>query len=292
MASAPDPLPLLEPSTMRWRWGRYPRIDAVTMRDRLALFGVDVPEHEVDARVSRYLRSRREPGVKKVLVVSGFALLVVWLTQEETRAQLFAAFGGWFVVLVLAVPPLLIAAVEALSRALEPDVWHRTRGAEETARRRFYLRAGMTFASGHHVVVTQNLIGLAARQLFISLQRRRWTWTSPPAVADRALRLTQPLLDIAVEDGPPGDGKAIFSFLNDVVILVVARREDLIPAVRERYTMIPHRTDEIGDRDILYLDPMRNRGRWEVVKDFVLPLASWLSLVVAIIAIVVAVSAR
>jgi hypothetical protein len=274
---------------MPWRFGRYPRIDAATLRERLALFGVDLREDETDELLSDYLDFRKIHSnvAKRSLILAGVALMIAYIPSAGGFGAVFAAAREWVVWTVMAATLLVVQASEVWTRNRTPGFWHRTRGAEESARHRFFLRAGMTFASGYHVVVTQNLIGLAARQLFVSLQRRRWTWTSPPAVADRALRLTQPLLDIAVDDA---DGKAIFSFLNDVVVLVVAGREDLIPEVRARYTMIPTRTGEISDRDILYLDPMRNRGRWEVVKDFVLPLASWISLVVSIVALLVAVA--
>ncbi|MFE6611817.1 hypothetical protein [Amycolatopsis sp. NPDC057786] len=38
---------------------------------------------------------------------------------------------------------------------------------------------------------------------------------------------------------------------------------------------------EIPERDVLFLDPMRNHHRWAVVKDFYYPLSSWLSLAIA-----------
>ncbi|WP_345029165.1 hypothetical protein [Kutzneria kofuensis] len=79
----------------------------------------------------------------------------------------------------------------------------------------------------------------------------------------------------------------MFSFLYDVVIVVVARREDLIPAVRARYDMIPRRPDGSGDRDILYLDPMRNRGLGGG-QGLRAPLASWISLLVSVVALLVA----
>jgi hypothetical protein len=287
------PLPLIGPATMPWRFGRYPRVDAATLKERIALFGVDMRQHEADARVSAYLADRQANSsvTKRAVVLISLVLVVtqiVW--AREFREQVVVGLSGWTAWMALAGLVVVLLVVDVGTRVRTPGLWHRMRGPERAARNRFFLRTGMTFAAGYHVVVTQNLIGLAARRLFVSLQRRRWTWASPPAVADRALRLSQPLLDIAVEDG---DGRALFSFLNDVVIVVVAGREDLIPAVRARYTMIPRRsgeTGEISERDILYLDPMRNRGRWEVVKDFVLPLASWVSLVVSVIALVVAVA--
>lgn len=301
-AAEAEQLPLTVPDTMPWRFGRYPRIDAALLRERLALFGVDMPEYQADT-LARAHRAARDAHVGSVVI---YAVLVAFVSAavvsrllqtggaDEWLAAIFVGeWPFWLAWLVTAAPFLVLLVLKVRTRVRTPGLWHRMRGAERSARHRFFLRAGMTFASGYHVVVTQNLIGLAARGLFVSLQRRRWTWTSPPAVADRALRLTQPLLDIAVDDGPSRNGQAIFSFLNDVVVLVVAGREDLIPAVRARYTMIPRRsgeTGEISERDILYLDPMRNRGRWEVVKDFVLPLASWISLVVSVIALLVAVT--
>ncbi|WP_157494390.1 hypothetical protein [Kutzneria sp. 744] len=40
-----------------------------------------------------------------------------------------------------------------------------------------------------------------------------------------------------------------------------ARLELFGVSERARYVVIPRRSDTAGDRDVLYLDPMRNRGR-------------------------------
>jgi hypothetical protein len=293
-------IPLIAPTTMRWFFGRYPHVDIDTLRARLKLYGVSEEGFWYQWQLSVYRLLRNRQSAERATVVTIVLLGVVapfavaFVVIGNIQGTLVAAFLGgspaWAWIWYLPIIAMLgfLVGRNLYSRMRSPETWYRIRGTERVARHRFFCAAGLAFATGHQVVVTQNHIGLAARALFLSLQRRRWTWVSPPAVADRALRLARPLLDIEVEDGPENDGAALFSFLYDVVIVVVAQREDLIPQVRAGYGMIPRRSDTAGDRDVLYLDPMRNRGRWEVVKDFVLPLASWVSLLVSVIALAVA----
>lgn len=80
-------------------------------------------------------------------------------------------------------------------------------------------------------------------------------------------------------------------FYQDVATLVAIRREDLIPTLRKRYQVFPAAAAsqplEVPERDARFLDPMRDHGRWQVVKDYLLPLASWFSLAVAIAALLI-----
>ncbi len=295
-----EPPPLAAPTTMRWLFGRYPHVDVETMRSRLVRYGVSERDQHYESLLKQYHRLRDRQSFEKpfwliVVLVLGVVPMVVKVAIGYGRNPLLAALVGegrysWLWWIPVGVFVAFFAGYSIHTRITLPGVWQLSRGPESIARHRFFRAAGLAFESGYHVVVTQNVIGLAARALFLSLQRRRWTWASPPAVADRALRLTRPLLDIAVDDSPAADGQAVFSFLYDVVLLVIAGREDLIPAVRDEYAMLPHRSagEETDERDVHYLDPMRHRGRWEVVKDFVLPLASWISLLVSIAALLVA----
>lgn len=139
--------------------------------------------------------------------------------------------------------------------------------------------------------------GYAARELFRFLRGGRWTWTTPPAVADRAVTLSFPIIDVNVAD-EHNMIRGLFlhmypRFLHDVAGLVMMGRPDLIPALRRGYPFLFHRLEEgqygqPTDRDIRYLDPMRDHDRGQVFREFILPLSSWLSFLVAAIALVVA----
>jgi hypothetical protein len=149
---------------------------------------------------------------------------------------------------------------------------------------------------GHrNFVRCMNLIGRAARMLFRYQQQSRRTWLAPPAVADIALRVVLPLINIDVRRvDATGKGMSLRDirlFLRDVSYLVVVEREDLIADLRSRYTDIVrrHGDGEESESDVKYLDPMRSKTRWDVRKDFYYPLSAWFSAVVAIVALVIGV---
>jgi hypothetical protein len=167
---------------------------------------------------------------------------------------------------------------------------------------RFYLavnKARKAVRSGldrnERTVISMNVAGKAARFLFRYLQRRRVTWVSPPAVADRALAIAFPLVNVSLGGAGSADEDTLETydeFLYYAAGLVAVGREDLVPVLRDRYSSaeLPPRVaqgDEIPERDAQFLDPMRNYNRWAVAKDFLYPLAAWLSLVVAVVALVV-----
>ncbi|WP_409496616.1 hypothetical protein [Amycolatopsis sp. cmx-11-12] len=144
-----------------------------------------------------------------------------------------------------------------------------------------------------------NHSGRAARLLFLHIQGGRRTWAAPPTVADRALEFTYPLINVVL-DGAPLSPRAVQSFkrhaefLKLTACLVALGREDLIPRLRRltaAHGGVPMRTEdddaEIPERDLLFLDPMRNHHRWAVVKDFYYPLSSWLSLAIAGAALII-----
>ena len=142
--------------------------------------------------------------------------------------------------------------------------------------------------------------GRAARALFRSLQGSRWTWTAPPAVADRGVLLSYPLIDVNVADDNVVLNSNLFCylysrFLHDVSGLVMMGRPDLIPPLRDRYPFLMRRLEgeesgQPSDRDVRYLDPLRDHDRGRMFREFVLPLASWLSFLVALAALIVALS--
>jgi hypothetical protein len=125
-----------------------------------------------------------------------------------------------------------------------------------------------------------NNIGIAARALFLALLRSRFGWRSPPLVSDRALRLASPLIDIDIPDNLHLPGKdadtyreLFCRFVHDVAMVVALGREDLIPRVRQDYPGLIRRSSntDAHDRDLNYLNPMRNRGLWDIAKDFLVP---------------------
>lgn len=144
------------------------------------------------------------------------------------------------------------------------------------------------------VLYVLNRLGVASRALFLALQGSRRTWKAPPMVADRAAMLASTLIDFDIPDDlhlrDAASRDALHRFLQDVAAVVVINREDLLPRVRETYQELPSRSvaDEAKrERDLRYLHPLRDRGRWDVAKDFWYPLAPWLSLLVSVAAIVV-----
>ncbi|GAA3433755.1 hypothetical protein [Kutzneria kofuensis] len=195
-------IPLVAPTTMPWFFGRYPHVDLETMRTRLELYGVSEQDFSLQWRLNEYRMLRDRQSAEKVSVaavalVFGVAPLVVEAVVSNSLQEAVAAYlgegpGSWVWWAVVGVLFAVLLGLNIHTRVRTPGTWYRMRGTERIARHRFFRAAGLAFATGYHVVVTQNVIGLAARGLFLSLQRRRWTWVSPPAVADRALRLTRP----------------------------------------------------------------------------------------------------
>ncbi|MFG1641809.1 hypothetical protein ACGFMK_16105 [Amycolatopsis sp. NPDC049252] len=111
------------------------------------------------------------------------------------------------------------------------------------------------------------------------------------------LRLTRSLLDVELRDdfGLPSpanlrEQRDLGRFVIDVAAVVALDREDLIPRVRSLYVdTLPGRESSEADeeRDALFLDPMRTRTRWEVIKAFAVPMSA---LIVSLLSLVVALS--
>ncbi|MPZ83992.1 MAG: hypothetical protein GEV28_27810 [Actinophytocola sp.] len=178
--------------------------------------------------------------------------------------------------------------------------WFLGRRSIYAARVRFFVHAqsalmklyDRTYPEGDKVGALDSA-GRAARALFVYLQGSRMTWKTPPAIADRAFRLAYPLINIELtsELRMSEHGRHDLAWLlHDIVAVVHLGVPDLTPRIRESYPRLPTRhksSDEIPERDMLYLDPMRNRNRWEVFKDYVFPLAAWFSLAISITSLVI-----
>jgi hypothetical protein len=154
------------------------------------------------------------------------------------------------------------------------------------------------YSKNARMVGLMNVTGRAARFLFRHLQGRRTTWVSPPAVADRALAVTFPFINVSLgKELEVSDLSVAIDMYSEFLYygagLVAVGREDLVPALREKYSgkVLPVRSsggvDRISKRDALFLDPMRNYNKWGVAKDFLYPLAAWFSLFIAIGALIV-----
>jgi len=277
-------LPLVTPQT-RYPVFSYPTFDHQTVCQRLKIVGVKWNPSYAE-RIDRHEESM---AYWKLRIAVPFAIYVALLLGGAIEFSIY--FGhllGWndpfTIVIIVAILGLGLYIALALPRLL---------GFFAGADLRFYNQVTAIFKTPNDVDVvdTMNQVGIAARRLFVLLQRSRRTWVSPPAVSDRALRLTRPLLDIELDDTLPSQQRtAVKSLLYDVTAMVVIGRPDLIPRIRAEYSSLPPRMVESSDadRDNLYLDPMRDRSRWEVVREYILPLAAWLSLAISIVAFVTA----
>jgi hypothetical protein len=284
--------PMVHRKAGSWFFGGFPRIDQKTYRERLELFSAG-PDDESFWEFRR-LRFRR---LKITALGWGIPVLLIAFTvwaivadpppapppepAPEPASWPVVVFGLAFVGLGLGAWVYWAVKVYGLSVKF-------LKGADKRSHVRFYRGIGnvlTTWDKTGDSIQAVKITGSVARALFLVIQRDQWTWASPPAVSDRAVRLARPLLDIDIPDRPsPRQIDALCSFLVDVAIVVIAGREDLIPQVRRRYQVLPAREADAVDRDVLYLDPMRGRSRWDVVKDYVLP---WLSLTIAVVALLI-----
>ncbi|MCG3754774.1 hypothetical protein [Amycolatopsis sp. Poz14] len=281
------------------RLRRYPRINISSTEELMLKLGQQWHARQYSHEFSRY-------RLMRALATPCYLILIGYLTLLTSRISLIQDIGlfGRF---------LLAVIVSVFIRA----IWLSRAGG---AKRRFFRAIGIALRmleSGQeqHVenprwlrfkphydgslVEALNFAGLASRALFALLQQSRRTWQSPPTVAERAVRLSAPLIDIEIVDDldithpgvDPTKWILLYGFLYDVAAVVAIRREDLIPAVRSLYSNLPSGPlDAISckERDVRYLNPAHERSRWELAKDYILPLSSWLSLTVSIIALVIA----
>jgi hypothetical protein len=229
----------------RGSWKTYPRFHKEAIKGLMSTLGQEWDEHRYTHELSRY-RAFISFGT---LIYPSMCILVFLHTRRIPLLDTVSTTARIFLV-------LLIAHV----------VWIAWQSRPGGARRRFFGSIGHALRSlenameqqrmGAHwmrfkpfyegsLIGTFNSIGRAARALFISLQRSWRTWQAPPAVAERAVRLSRPLIDIEIVDELEVTHRidyrerlALYTFLQDVAAVVVIRREDLIPAVRSEYSKI------------------------------------------------------
>jgi hypothetical protein len=288
-----------------WIRGDFPRIDRATFEARLALFTT----REATSGQFQAFRRLRFRRLRTVAITAGvFSLLILgsyvaWRArdidslppppQPSTDAPISPISPTWTIILIAFGFYLVGSALYVSAKSIIFSIRF-AKGADDRSQVRFYRSVGTMLVAWRNdgdASRALKLAGSAARALFLVIQTEQWTWASPPALSERAARLARPLLDVDTPDYlEPEQIDALCGFLFDVTIVVIAGREDLIPEVRRRYSGLKPRSDAAEramERDILFLDPMRDRSRWEVMKDFVFPLASWLSLGISFVALLV-----
>jgi hypothetical protein len=143
----------------------------------------------------------------------------------------------------------------------------------------YILRANV----GVNTTLLLKLLGRAGRALFATVLRDRLRLTAPPSVVERARRFALPVLLVRLPEDPRpsltwDDHRRadLIHFVEDAACVVAISREDLLPAIAERYPdLIGEVADEDEDAAIgRYLDPIGARTRWETAKDFLLPVCS------------------
>jgi hypothetical protein len=277
------------PYRVRSKWSWYPRIKPEDARECLEFLGREWEPHakEYEEELRGYRAATLVlsgwPGVVPAVFCIGLFSAFIPIPGESPSPW---SNGFLLVALYAAMRSLLSvtsfgARMKFFRRAFFVDVY--TREFEPQEYNQAFVRC-------------MNEAGRGARFLFRYIQRRRWTWTSPPVVSDRALMLTYPIIHLDLYAEPlelsAGDFLAAYPrFYRDVTILVAIGREDLIPTLRRRYPVFPaaraSQPTEVPERDVRFLDPARDHSRWQFTKDYLLPLASWFSLAVAIAALVV-----
>ena len=188
--------------------------------------------------------------------------------------------------------PMLAGLIPAVAFCVAATVWNRIGVRNRFFRLIHRAETQCNFRLPNSVYVV-NLAGRAARCLFKAMQGGRRTWVSPPAVSDRALVLAYPIVNVDISRCQDALSEYYGRFLHDVAALAMLGHEHLIPRLREAYLLLPARESDDGavpERDALYLDPMRNYHRWAVVKDYLYPLASWLSFLLAVVALVISIA--
>ncbi|MCP3801859.1 hypothetical protein NLX83_21570 [Allokutzneria sp. A3M-2-11 16] len=267
--------------------------------ERAAILVKKLTDKDVPATILkkdlRYARLRPAISLAAALMIPAlfyFGCTQVW---EMLKAGPSTPLAPWKVV-VSAVPLCIMAFFGGRSTiAAVVNIWHPYHRFQWEMRKAERALKGKHISpfSRNHMVLTANITGRAARHLFRSVQDGRLSWRSPPAVSERALHLSAPLINIDLEENPKASRKQYAQFLRDASIIVALDVPDLLPDLRALYSEIAfaYREDEpIPDRYAQYLDPMRNYSRSSVAKDFLYPLASWGSLVTSLLALIVSLS--
>jgi hypothetical protein len=272
-----------------------PRFDPTVVRELVEKLGESWNDESYQACLRAYDRDRRIFAILRALGL--FALLFLFMSVMNRGVELeLRHASGMDQFLVVAPGLATVVAIYLVAVVVSRNVGH--------ARMRFFRHLGKAIDNVWQatrersvdidLLYVLNRLGVASRALFLALQGSRRTWKAPPMVADRATTLASALIDFDIPDDlhlkDARSRDALHRFLHDVAAVVVIGREDLLPRVRETYHELPVRsaTDETKrERDMTYLNPMRDRSRWDVAKDFWYPLAPWLSLFVAIAALVI-----
>lgn len=177
------------------------------------------------------------------VAISGFILFnasVVFALIGNMSENASKLAGGWEAVIEV------LATMVALTVAGIFVVFHRWPDMHfHRAVARVQKLTRESHAPVYRVAQCANIAGRAARELFQVVQGRRFTWISPPAVADRALTLSFPLINVELNHaaGPAELLKLIQEygeFLHFAAGLEAAKRVDLIPALRSYYAEIGH----------------------------------------------------
>ncbi|MGH3762940.1 hypothetical protein [Actinophytocola sp.] len=269
-------------------WNKVPEFVEDDVRACLRSLGEELHPQtfqimDMDYRFRNRLRKVSRYGLYAMMLVIPFGVaygMIYGLSLKET------VFGT---PLVVAISLLVASVIVARFPFYFNDVFYREIRSAETAAMR-----SESEGDDRAVAASVAHAGKAARALYRSLQGSRWSWVSPPAVADRAIVLSFPLIDIDVNNQNLRQFLQVYPrYLHDAASLVMLDRVDLIPVLRDHYKPLARRSSvenpgEVPDRDIRYLAATHDHDRGRVVKDFVLPLSSWLSFLVAVAALVVA----
>jgi hypothetical protein len=272
-----------------------PLFDAGELRCCVTFFDTHTGQpDDVDRLAHRYDSSANPVSavIWKLFPAIGLLLFVPLAALIPARLADFTADGTGRFVAVLLVVELVLGFAVWLLLLVTGGLWERQflGSIAKTVK-----VAGQPYGDHHRLIAATNFAGRAARYLFKHLQGRRRTWVAPPAVADSALSLAHPLIDVAFDLTSPRRTLHVYThFLYYAAGLVVVERFDLIPALREYYERehaLARRTgtdsDGVPERDALFIDPMRDHHRWLVLKEYLFPLAAWLSLAVSVAALVV-----
>jgi hypothetical protein len=274
----------------RWSW--YPRFELATVRDRVIELGEHWDEDRYSTALREYDQTRRKAGVNRV--IGGVCLVLIAVGLIISAGRVPGSDLQQFLAVLPAAGAVLAVVLAIFLSARIPIGAARWRFFSHIADAIRLIRDVDEKTLDVDIPSVLNSLGMAARALLLALQRTRRAWRSPPMVSDRALRLSSALIDIDLPDDlhlPGLAGSAtrelLHRFLHDVAAVVAIGRDDLIPDVREAYRELPRRSPEARELDLVYLNPMRSRSRWDVAKDFWYPLAPWLSLVVSAAALVI-----
>ncbi|QKV79907.1 hypothetical protein [Amycolatopsis sp. Hca4] len=240
------------------------------------------------------LHFRFIPGIALTLFGLAPIIKIFYTAGQDNISSDIANFVTGLILLIFG-STLLVIGIAMLTARLSRLRFHR-----HVARA---LKAIERTAPGSSTYFSLNFIGKAARQLFRATQHHRWTWITPPAAADRALAISYQLINVKLNPEYTRQEthellNSYASFLYFASALEAAKRTELIPKLRRFYAdthLLAYRSDPELDsiapeRDALFLDPMRNHNRWAIAKDYLLPLASWLSFLISATALTLTVT--